>query len=150
MGLFRLSHTNFGSHQIPRRRYKILILILFVFAVSIFFRKISFYTSFSGEKYVLSRLKGKHVELLVPFFKYKDLRLNKLVNTLDEAVEIYRELTGKEQVGPQRIRIAVVHQTCGSGCGELGGEKIEINNQRFRKLYLELKNNDRFDHLRSC
>jgi Putative metal-binding motif len=90
------------------------------------------YISMQGNRHLLTRFRGLHVEVLLPDSWMGDGKLTEplvqeFLDRADLLYEHYRELAGEEP-GPtdRRLPIAVVAPTCGFGCGFVGAKGTEI------------------------
>jgi hypothetical protein len=87
------------------------------------------YVTFFGETLTMQQFNGLHTALLV---KPSDLaqagidRIRRLVDEHDIIYETLQDLTGGEPTGEGLLRIAVVDNTCGGGCGYIGAKGVEI------------------------
>lgn len=89
------------------------------------------YRAFDGRSHSLREYRGRFVSVLLPdeppqqpFFTAE--HIGELVDRLDELYSLYREILQREPPGSDLLTVAFVPQTCGSGCGLLGGRGIEI------------------------
>lgn len=110
------------------------------------FMHFEIYKSFYGKRYLRILAKYHDVELLMPIQYYgKDLK--PISRQLSTARNIIAKLLNEEQDQLKVIRLAVVDATCGPGCGELNGNRIEITSGRFELMYNNIVANNQLDHL---
>jgi hypothetical protein len=89
------------------------------------------YEAFDGQFYDLVQNRGRHVNVLVPQSavdgpNFTADHLEELVDRLDMLYTLYVELLQGEPGGSGLLNIAFIPQTCGSGCGLIGGRGIEV------------------------
>jgi hypothetical protein len=89
------------------------------------------YEAFDGQFYDLVQNRGRHVNVLVPQSavdgpNFTADHLEELVDRLDMLYTLYVELLQGEPGGSGLLNIAFIPQTCGSGCGLVGGRGIEV------------------------
>ncbi|XOV92130.1 MAG: hypothetical protein ACFHWX_18215 [Bacteroidota bacterium] len=104
------------------------------------------YTAFNGDTYFLKRHQGSKISI---FFDegYSAQTLANISDVLDSAIEVYGSLLNNSKKDQEQITVAVVNSTCGSGCGELGGNAIEITKLKFNKFYNEVNKSNSYDQL---
>ncbi len=85
---------------------------------------------------------GRNIALLTPTAQDLDqVAMSRLINAYDRAYDYYKETLGFEPTSyargnySDRTTIAVVHNTCGAGCGWVGFDGIEIMNSIFTSSY---------------
>ncbi|SHN29223.1 hypothetical protein SAMN04488057_11714 [Cyclobacterium lianum] len=109
------------------------------------------YPSFQGSQLDLSFQKSDQILLLFPVGNYNTDTLAALLSTYDQAYELATELSGREpdpsHLDGDRLPLALVPSTCGSGCGRLGRKGIEITEEKFRRIYDQFVKEDKYDHL---
>ena len=109
------------------------------------------YSQFEGGDLNLSYQNSEHILLLLPKSNYKVDTLAVLLNTFDRAYELATELSGREPdpspMGIDKLPLAIVPSTCGSGCGRLGRKGIEINEGKFKRIYDQFIKDGKYDHL---
>jgi serralysin len=91
------------------------------------------YVSFQKDKYTLQALSGPTITLLVPQITPE---CQFILDYCEKAHQWWRDLTGHTHA---RIRIAVVDQTCGAGCGYLGAPGIEIQRPFWDRMLVAAK-----------
>jgi hypothetical protein len=125
----------------------ILILIMYQ---SCSFDKIR-YPQFQGGDLHLSYQNSEHILLLLPKVDYHADTLAALLNVYDRAYELATELSGREPdpspMGIDKLPLAIVPFTCGSGCGRLGRKGIEITEEKFDRIYDQYVKDGKYDHL---
>lgn len=88
------------------------------------------YVSFFGETLTMRRFNGRDTALLVTQSVLDQVGLARVRTLVDEHDIIYetlRDLTGAEPAGDgDLLRVAVVDNTCGGGCGFIGSKGVEI------------------------
>lgn len=89
------------------------------------------YEAFDGQFYDLVENRGRYVNVLVPETGgtgsyFTPDHLEELVDRLDILYTLYAELLQAEPAGSGLLKIAFIPQTCGMGCGLVGGRGIEI------------------------
>ena len=125
---------------------KTAIIVVISFIVFYTLSQYKLYTSFNNDNYFLQKHIGSKITLLCKR-KYENKKIKVIIQVLDSAVNEYIHLTDEQKKNRENIFIASVNTTCGSGCGELGGNKIEITFEKFEKLYNGVDENDSYDHL---
>jgi hypothetical protein len=116
--------------------------ILFIIAAT----QIRLYTSFFGDNYVRLNSRTNDIELLYPI-KYTGKDFKPILDLTKNAMIDYEDLLGIENTNRKQISIAVVDNTCGPGCGELNGNRLEIESGRFDILYENVVEDNHLDHL---
>jgi hypothetical protein len=87
------------------------------------------YSSFFGEVLALTEFRGRYVSVLLPPSWIDALSLEERRALLDRSDLMYAhfaELMGAEPAGNGPLRIAIVRETCGWGCGQIGTKGIEV------------------------
>lgn len=87
------------------------------------------YRSWQGDTYGMFGFEGQYVRVLVQTNDFPLLgkeRMNELVDRCDLLYSNMRDLLGWEPGGEGRLSIALAVDTCGSGCGVVGGKGIEV------------------------
>jgi hypothetical protein len=89
------------------------------------------YESFDGQFYDLVRNPGRYVDVLLPPAAagepgFTADHVEELVDRLDMLYALYAELLQGEPGGSGLLNIAFIPQTCGTGCGLIGGRGIEV------------------------
>ena len=89
------------------------------------------YTAFNGRVWDLTRFQGKHVAILLPdsWMVPSALSAEQIRSFVDRSDLIYQQLLdweGTEPAGSGLLNVAVIPDTCGWGCGLIGGKGIEI------------------------
>lgn len=109
------------------------------------------YQQFEGEHLDLSYQESKHVLLLLPDINFNADTIQSLLKTYDLAYELAAALSGREpDPSPMKIDklpLAIVPSTCGSGCGRLGRKGIEITEEKFKRIYDQFVKKEKYDHL---
>lgn len=109
------------------------------------------YPSFQGSQLDLSFQKSDQILLLLPVGNYNTDTLAALLSTYDQAYELANELSGREPdpspMDGDKLPMAIVPSTCGSGCGRLGRKGIEITEEKFRRIYDQFVKEEKYDHL---
>lgn len=109
------------------------------------------YPSFQGSQLDLFFQKSDHILLLFPVGNYNTDTLAALLSTYDQAYELATELSGREPdpspMDGDKLPLAIVPSTCGSGCGRLGRKGIEITEEKFRRIYDQFVKEEKYDHL---
>ena len=108
------------------------------------------YHSFSSGTVQLYPYVGTHVALLVPADYYDPVVLGKITQAVDLAYAYYKQATGRDP-NPHatyqyqgRNTIAVVPDTCGGGCGNVGWSGIELPTNSFDVLFRGVADRQRF------
>jgi hypothetical protein len=101
------------------------------------------YRAFDGQTYTLTEHQGRYITLLLPQSGVTMLtsdHIEELVDRLDILYVLYREILHYEPKGSGKLNVAFVTQTCGSGCGLIGGKGIEIQSSQvnYEKIIQEL------------
>lgn len=88
------------------------------------------YVTFGGETLTMRRFNGRDTALLVTQSVLDQVGLARIRTLVDEHDIIYetlQDLTGAEPAGDgDLLRIAIVDNTCGGGCGYIGSKGVEI------------------------
>lgn len=109
------------------------------------------YQQFEGDHLDLSYQESKHVLLLLPNVNFNADTIQSLLKTYDLAYELATALSGRQpDPSPMQIDklpLAIVPSTCGSGCGRLGRKGIEIREEKFRRIYNQFVKHGYYDHL---
>lgn len=109
------------------------------------------YQQFEGDHLDLSYQESKHVLLLLPNVNFNADTIQSLLKTYDLAYELATALSGRQpDPSPMQIDklpLAIVPSTCGSGCGRLGRKGIEIREEKFRRIYNQFVKHGDYDHL---
>ncbi len=104
------------------------------------------YTAFNGDTYFLKRHQGSKISIFYEE-EYCVQTLSNITDVLDTAAKAYSFLLNNPKKDQEQITVAVVSTTCGSGCGELGGNAIEITKLKFNKFYNEVDESNSYDQL---
>jgi len=86
------------------------------------------------------------MELLYPL-SYVGSDFEPILDLVIKAKYRYESLLGIDKEDSKDISIAVVDNTCGPGCGELDGNRIEIDAKRFDVLVENIIEKEQADHL---
>lgn len=109
------------------------------------------YQQFKGDFLDLSYQESRHVLLLLPDVNFNADSIQALLKTYDLAYDLAAALSGREpDLSPMEIDklpLAIVPSTCGSGCGRLGRKGIEIREEKFRRIYNQFVKYGEYDHL---
>ena len=87
------------------------------------------YQSILGNTYTLTEFRGKNVSILLPDSWITGLSQDErrtLLDRNDILYEHYKELVGEEPGGDGLLRIAMVPESCGYGCGWIGWKGLEV------------------------
>jgi hypothetical protein len=112
-----------------------------------------YHKSFQGAEATLHPWQGKHIVFLTDRSDLDPKTMATITGTSDRIYEFYATMTGREpEVGADttiggRGTIAVIKDTCGSGCGRLGATGIEIIPDQFEELYRVVEESGEFTHL---
>ena len=111
------------------------------------------YHSFSSGTVQLYPYVGTHVALLVPADYYDPVVLGKITQAVDLAYAYYKQATGRDP-NPHatyqyqgRNTIAVVPDTCGGGCGNVGWSGIELPTNSFDVLFRGVADRNQYDQV---
>jgi hypothetical protein len=131
------------------KRYYFLILFLPV--VSGCHQQEIQYTDFYGNIQNLNYLESKEILLFYPDKKYNRNELKRLLQTYDSAYLFAARISGQhpgmDSSYGEKLTIAVVPTTCGSGCGKLGMKGIEFTEEKFKKIFNLFVESEKHDHL---
>ncbi|WP_339926174.1 hypothetical protein [uncultured Cyclobacterium sp.] len=109
------------------------------------------YPQFKGGNLNLSYQNSEHILLLLPKSNYNADTLAALLIVYDRAYELASEVSGREPdpspMGMDKLPLAIVPSTCGSGCGRLGRKGIEITEEKFERIYDQFVKDGVYDHL---
>ena len=109
------------------------------------------YETFSGTQLSLYAWVGTHVAILTPEAERDPAVMKRLLQVFDQAYEYYHHITGKEpepdKIFEGRSIIAVVVETCGAGCGNVGFTGIELLKNTFEVLYSGVRDRNEFDQV---
>jgi len=121
----------------------ILCLTLLIIVLS---TQLQFYNSFFGDDYIRLKTQKDDMELLYPL-SYVGSDFEPILDLVIKAKYRYESLLGIDKEDSKDISIAVVDNTCGPGCGELDGNRIEIDAKRFDVLVENIIEKEQADHL---
>lgn len=124
----------------------IILIIILLLGLLTLPSHLKIYNSFYGENHLMLHKKEHAIELLYPI-KYFGDDLNPILEQIIAARNIYEELLNLREKERKLISVAVVENTCGPGCGELNGSRIEIEAERFDILYNNVIKHNQQDHL---
>ncbi|MFN3996912.1 hypothetical protein [Algoriphagus sp.] len=109
------------------------------------------YTDFYGNIQDLEYVESKKIRLFYPVKKFNRSELKKLLHTYDTAYLVAARIGGQhpglDSVYGEKLPIAVVPTTCGSGCGKLGMKGIEFTEEKFKNVVQLFLNSDKHDHI---
>lgn len=124
-------------------------LAIIISLILVFFwccKHFEMYHSFYGQRYLRLLSEHHNIKMVLPIkFLGKDLK--PVAQQLSSGRNVIAKLLGEEEGQLNVLRFAVVDATCGPGCGELNGNKIEITSGRFELMYNNIVANNQLDHL---
>ena len=104
------------------------------------------YTTFFGD--VLELYEWKSTKLKFHTQKQYDPNIiNDILINYEKAIEFYNNATQETNILNKTYEIYTVNRTCGAGCGQLGGNKIEILNIFFDRVYNSYSIGGVLDHI---
>lgn len=109
------------------------------------------YTDFYGNIQDLEYVESKEIRLFYPVKKFNRSELKKLLHTYDTAYLVAARIGGQhpglDSVYGEKLPIAVVPMTCGSGCGKLGMKGIEFTEEKFKTVVQLFQESNIHDHI---
>jgi hypothetical protein len=109
------------------------------------------YTDFYGNIQNLNFLESKEILLLYPDEEFCRNDLRKLILTYDSVYLFAAWISGQQpemvSVYGEKLPIAVVPMTCGSGCGKLGVKGIEFTEEKFKSVVQLFQESNKHDHI---
>lgn len=109
------------------------------------------YTDFYGNIQNLNSLESKEILLLYPDKEFDRNNLRKLILAYDSVYLFAAWISGQQpemvSVHGEKLPIAVVPMTCGSGCGKLGVKGIEFTEEKFKSVVQLFLESNKHDHI---
>ncbi|MBN3581066.1 hypothetical protein JYB64_01625 [Algoriphagus aestuarii] len=109
------------------------------------------YTDFYGNIQNLNFLESKEILLLYPDKEFVRNDLKKLILSYDSVYLFAAWISGQhpemDSVYGEKLPVAVVPMTCGSGCGKLGMKGIEFTERKFKNVVQLFQESNIHDHI---
>jgi hypothetical protein len=109
------------------------------------------YIDFYGTKHHFISLESKEIQLLFSNKDYDKTSLKKILDLYDSAYILAARISGEEpsidSAYREKLTLAVVPDTCGSGCGKLGMKGIELTEKKFDEVYRLFVDSAKHDHI---